>query len=70
MEKLSKRIADILRKDGFPWQAQYIETFGADLDPGYSWRKPNQGSEAFYKMCCEEGHPWWWYHEYEEDTVF
>lgn len=69
-EETRKKYADALREMGFPWQAKYIEKFGDDLDPGYSWRKPNKQSEAFYKICVEEGHPWDWYHEYPEDTVF
>lgn len=69
-EDINKQIADTLRDMGFPWQAKYVEMFGDNLDPGYSWRKPNKQSEAFYKICVEEGHPWDWYHEYPDDVVF
>lgn len=69
-DDFTKECAKILREEGFPWQAKYIETFDGDLDPSYSWRKPNKASEAFYKICVEEGHPWDWYHEYPEDIIF
>jgi len=69
-EETRRKMADVLREAGFPWQAAYVEMFGADLDPGYSWRPPNKGSETFYKKCVEEKHPWAWYHDYPEDAIF
>ena len=30
----------------------------------------NKETEAFYKNCVEEGHPYDWYFEFPEGTVF
>lgn len=54
---------------GYPFTAKYVEKYGLDgLCP--SFRKPSREAEEFYRKCVEEGHPWDWYFEFPDDTVF
>ncbi len=55
-----KAIADLMREQGFPHTADYIGMFGAgNMNPWF--RKPDEKTEAFYKRCVDEKHPWDYY---------
>ena len=56
-----KLLAEVVRGSGFPQLAAYIEMFGAKNTNPWFWRGSNEKTEAFYKKCVEEKHPWDFY---------
>lgn len=65
--EMDKKIADMLRNLGFPYTAQYIELFGyEEINPWFT-RGANERTEAFYKRCVEERHPWYFYYDPPEE---
>ena len=62
-DERDKGLADILRKEGYPYTAEYVEKFGVgNMNPNF-WGPMNEKKEEFYKRCVEEGHPWDYYVE-------
>lgn len=53
-------LASHVRESGFEYAAQYIETFGKNLNPWF-WDGMDDYTEEFYKRCVEEKHPWDYY---------
>lgn len=69
MNKAEEILVDRLRGRGLPYTAKYVEMFGMDnMCP--SFRKLDKSAEEFYKNCVQEGHPWDWYFEFPEETIF
>lgn len=67
---IDEMAAEHLRKNGYPFTAKYIEMFGHDnLNPAFPKREADR-AEEFYKKCVEEGHPWDWYYEFPDDSIF
>lgn len=70
VSKHTKSIADAYREMGYPYMAQYVETFGEDMNPALSARGPSKAAENFYRRCVEEGRPWDYYASFPRDAVF
>lgn len=69
MTEIDKIVIETLKKRGFEYTAKYVEMFGREnMNPSYWF--PCKQSEKFYKKCVEEGHPWDWYFEFPEDSIF
>lgn len=65
-----KMIADDFREQGFEYTARYVEMFGMEAwNPAFI-KGASKETEAFYKDCVEEGHPYDWYFEFPEGAVF
>lgn len=61
------KLANIMRSAGFPYTAKYIELFGyREVNPLFT-RGANEQTEAFYKRCVEERHPWYFYMDPPEE---
>ena len=70
LTELDKQAAAVFRKKGFEYTARYVEMFGMEAwNPAFH-QGANKETEAFYKNCVEEGHPYDWYFEFPEGTVF
>lgn len=69
MTDIDKIVAKNLKERGFEYTSKYVEMFGSTgMCP--SFRKPSKASEKFYKKCVEEGHPWDWYFQFPEESIF
>ncbi len=68
MTDTEKAAVKSLEERGFPNTAKYVEMFGLNFCP--SFRGVNKEAEEFYKNCVDEGHPWDWYFEFPEDSIF
>ena len=64
-----KEIAELVRKAGYPYTADYIEMFGQkQMNPWFT-RGANEKTELFYKRCVEEQHPWDYYVDGPDGSV-
>ncbi len=62
-------MADMMRKRGFPYTADYIEMFGMDNMNPWFRNGANEKTEAFYKQCVEEKRPWDYFIDPPDDDV-
>ena len=63
------KLAEIARERGLIWTAKYMEMFPGSWCPAF-FQGANKETEAFYKMCVEEGQPWDWLIELPEDVDY
>ena len=61
--------AKMCRDLGFPYTAKYFEKYGLQNRSPWFFKGFSKESEAFYKKCVEEGHPWNYYQDDPEDAV-
>ncbi len=67
---LDSVLADKAKEKGYEYTAKYIKMFGSSaLNPAFISGFDNK-SEEFYKKCVLDGHPYDYYFEFPEGSIF